>query len=126
MVVLDTLTVLFWSQNRSLLSEPALNAINEADSIGIPVISLWEIGWKLKMGRLRLPVTAEELRERLHRVDRVTFLATTADIWLATVNLDWGHRDSADRVIVATAMLNRCPLVTSDKLVRQYYDRAVW
>ena len=126
MIVLDTSTVLFWSQNRALLSQPALAAIQGANSLAIATISLWEVGWKLKMGKLRLPITATELYTRLRQVDRVTFLPTTADIWLTTVALDWDQRDPADRVIVATAIQNSSPLVTSDERMRRFYDRAIW
>ncbi len=126
MIVLDTSTVLFWSQNRALLSQPALAAIQGANSLAIATISLWEVGWKLKMGKLRLPITAAELYARLRQVDRVTFLPTTADIWLTTVALDWDQRDPADRVIVATAIQNSSPLVTSDERMRRFYDRAIW
>ncbi len=109
-----------------MLSNAALTAINDAETIGIPTISVWEVGWKIKMGKLRLPITTEVLYDRLHKIDRVKFLPTTADIWLKTVALDWDHRDPADRVIVATAMLNNCPLVTSDGPIRQFYDRVIW
>lgn len=126
MIVLDTSTILFWSQNQALLSQPALAAIQGANSLAIATISLWEVGWKLKMGKLRLPITATELYARLRQVDRVTFLPTTADIWLTTVALDWDHQDPADRVIVATAMQNSYPLVTSDERMRQFYDQAIW
>jgi len=126
MIVLDTSAMLFWSQNRSMLSKTALIAINDAEIVGISAISVWEVGWKIKMGKLRLPITTEALYDRLRKIDRVRFLPTTADIWLETVALDWDHRDPADRVIVATAALNNCPLVTSDEPIRQFYDRTIW
>lgn len=126
MILLDTSAILFWSQNRSLLSGPALRAINEADSIAISAISLWEVGWKLKIGKLRLPISAKEFHERLQKIDHVTFLPTTADIWLKTVDLDWDHRDPADRVIVATALQFECPLITSDQTIREFYSGSIW
>ena len=126
MIVLDTSALLFWTQNRAMLSGPALAAIQTADSLAIASISLWEVGWKQKMGKLHLPITAAELHERLRKVDRVTFVPTTADIWLTTVALEWSHKDPADRVIVATALQHNCSLVTSDATIRQFYDRVVW
>ena len=126
MIVLDTSTVLFWTQNRTLLSDPALAAIQGADRLAIATISLWEIGWKQRTDKLHLPITAAELYARLRQVDRVTFVPTTADIWLTTVALDWSHKDPVDRVIVATALQHSCPLVTSDATIRQFYDLAVW
>ena len=47
-------------------------------------------------------------------------------IWLKNLELDWDHKDPADRTIVATAMLLSSPLVTSDRIVKQFYAETVW
>ncbi len=52
MIVLDTSAVLFWTQKRTMLSEPALRAIGAAKDIVIPSIVFWEVGWKQKMGKM--------------------------------------------------------------------------
>ena len=42
------------------------------------------------------------------------------------LELDWDHKDPADRTIVATAMLLSSSLVTSDRMIKQFYAEAVW
>ncbi len=40
---------------------------------------------------------------------------------LCTANeLPWHHRDPADRFIIATAMLEKCPVVTGDRAFSKY------
>jgi PIN domain nuclease of toxin-antitoxin system len=39
------------------------------------------------------------------------------DLWLESLDLDWGHRDPADRLIVALAKQRDLPILTLDNPV---------
>ncbi len=41
------------------------------------------------------------------------------------MDLHW-TRDPFDRLLVATAMLHKVPLVTRDRLINEHFDDAVW
>ncbi|HCP99998.1 MAG TPA: hypothetical protein DIT99_04585 [Candidatus Latescibacteria bacterium] len=47
-------------------------------------------------------------------------------IWVANIDLDWDHRDPADRTIVATAMIHGLQLITSDSRIRSFYADTIW
>ena len=126
MVVLDTSALLFWTLDRARLSAAAASAIADADRILVSSISIWEIGIKVSKGRLSIPVPVREYAERLQLVDRVEVLPVDTETWLANLDLQWEHRDPADRSIVATALLKSCPLVTSDTRIRAFYGQSVW
>lgn len=126
MIVLDTSALLFWTLHRERLSEAASVAISEADRVLVSSISIWEIGIKVARGRLSIPLPVREYAERLERIARVEVLPVDTETWLVGLDLSWDHRDPADRTIVATAALNECPLVTSDRAMRNFYSRAVW
>ena len=126
MVVLDTSALLFWTLDRERLSEVASDAISEADRVLVSSISIWEIGIKVARGGLSIPLPVREYAERLERTARVEVLPVDTETWLANLELSWGHRDPADRTIVATALVNDCPLVTSDRAMRNFYPRSVW
>ena len=126
MIVLDTSALLFWTLHRERLSEAASVAIFEADRVLVSSISIWEIGIKAARGRLSIPLSVREYAERLERIARVEVLPVDTETWLVGLDLSWDHRDPADRTIVATAALNECPLVTSDRAMRNFYSRAVW
>lgn len=126
MVVLDTSAVLFWTLDPAKLSSVASTAIDREDQLLISSIAIWEIGIKVKRGKLVLPLSVREYVERLKNVDRVEILAVDELTWMDSLDLDWEHRDPADRVIVATARRFGCPLVTSDVAMAQFYERVVW
>lgn len=73
-----------------------------------------------------LPGSIREYARGLAEVERVTVRPVDTDTWLANVELDWEHRDPADRTIVALAQLASARLVTSDRLILDFYSRAVW
>ena len=126
MVVLDTSALIFWTLDRDRLSDAAAAAIAEADRILVSSISIWEIGIKVNRGGLSIPLTVREFADRLMQVDRVELLPVDTATWLKNIELDWAHRDPADRTIVAVALLHSCPLVTSDRAIRNFYGNAIW
>lgn len=126
MIVLDTGVLLYWIFNRAELSSAALRAIEEADAIRISAISLWEIALMEKQQKLVLPIPPRAIANRLRAVYRVQTTAVDDDIWLTSVALPWAHRDPADRVIVATAQMYGCPLVTQDLAIRAFYAQSIW
>ena len=126
MVVLDTSALLFWTLDRPRLSEAAATAIADADRVLVSAISIWEIGIKVSKGKLSIPISVREYAQQLQLVDRVEVVPVDAETWLTNLELQWDHRDPADRSIVATAQLLSCPLVTSDTTIRAFYPRSVW
>ncbi|QJR34037.1 type II toxin-antitoxin system VapC family toxin [Gemmatimonas groenlandica] len=127
-VVLDTSALLFWTLAPERLSERARAAIDAAAPFGwmASAISLWEIGLKEQRGQLSLGVTFTEYVQRLQLVDGLVLAPVDVRTWLRTLDLDWAHRDPADRVIVATAELHSLPLITSDAEMGRYYPDVVW
>lgn len=126
MVVLDTSALLFWTIDPLKLSSVARQAIDSANQLIVSSISVWEISLKVKQSRLEIGLAIDEYIEGLAKLDRLKLESVDVATWVSSVNLNWEHRDPADRVIVATAMFYRCPLVTSDRVIRDFYADAVW
>ena len=126
MIVLDTSALIFWTLDRARLSEAAAQAIASTDRIALSSISIWQIGIKVKRKRLFIPVSIQEFTDKLDTIDRVDILPVDVLTWIKNIELDWDHRDSADRTIVATASLHACPLVTSDSAIRAFYSQTIW
>ena len=126
MIVLDTSALVFWTLNRDRLSRTAAQAISDADRIALSSISIWEIGIKVKKEQLSIPISIQEFSDKLEQIDRLDILPVDVQTWIKNLELDWDHRDPADRTIVATASLHACPLVTSDSAIRAFYSQAIW
>ena len=80
----------------------------------------------MKRERLSLPVSFREFTDNLERIDRLDILPVDVGTWIRNIELDWTHRDPADRTIVATASLHACALVTSDSVLRAFYPQTIW
>ena len=124
MIVLDTHALLWWALDPDQLSDTALATIAEMERRGgfASAISLWELGIKVQRRKLELPISIEELTRRIERGGVVEFIAVDTQTWLRSLSLKWGHRDPADRVIVATALLRGLPLLTKDEIIREYSE----
>lgn len=126
MVVLDTSALLYWTLDPDQLSLAARRTIEQADRLVISSISVWEIALKVKRGKLDIPLSIIDYAERLQRLESLEILSVDVQTWLENLDLDWEHRDPADRTIVAIATRLACPLVTSDCVVADFYRETTW
>jgi PIN domain nuclease of toxin-antitoxin system len=128
-IVLDTHALLWWAMDPEPLSPTARELLREMERVGgyASSISLWELAIKVKRGKLELPFPVDELARRLHRSGAVEVLPVDTGTWLRSVSLEWEHRDPADRVIVATALIKQLPILTRDEVIRAFNGvRCVW
>ncbi len=126
MVLLDTSALLFLTIDPIKLTSRARKAISEADRLIISSISIWEIAQKVSRGKIEIGPPLKEYVEGLYQLNNLEILSVDVETWLLSAELDWPHRDPADRVIVATAMSFGCPLITSDRAIGGFYAATVW
>lgn len=121
-IVLDTHALLWWALDPDRLSSRAAATLAQVDRHGgfASAISIWEIGIKVKRGKLVLPISVDELATRIERSGVVQLLPVDTNTWLRSLSLPWEHSDPADRVIVATALLQELPLLTKDSLIQAF------
>src|SRR5205814_1216632 len=68
-IVLDTHALLWWTLDPKRLSATASATIREMEERGgfASSISIWELGTKVKRGKLELPIGVDELARRIER-----------------------------------------------------------
>jgi PIN domain nuclease of toxin-antitoxin system len=126
MLVLDTSALLYWTLDPARLTLKAEQAIQKADRILLSSISVWEIALKVKRGKLILPITLQDYVARLAHLDGLEIQSVDVQAWLDNLDLPWEHRDPADRTIVGLAVRLGCPLVTSDRVIAEFYPKTIW
>ncbi len=128
MIVLDTHAWLWWLSGPERLGKRATRAIDKADRLGVPAISVWEVAMKVQTGRLRLNQPVATWVEQGLAVDpRLELLPLLPSISVESAALSWDHRDPADRLIVATARVYESSLVTADERIRASgLVRCIW
>lgn len=116
MIVLDTHALLWWALDPQQLSATAADtcARMERDGGFASAISIWELAIEVKRGKLELPLSVDELAQRIEKSAVVEVLPVDTKTWLRSASLEWDHRDPADRVIVATSLEKGLPLLTKD------------
>jgi PIN domain nuclease of toxin-antitoxin system len=122
MIVLDTHALLWWALDPDRLSPAAATAVRQMEDRGgyASSISIWELAVKVKRGKLELPITVEDLVRRIERGAVVELLPVDTATWLRASSLEWQHRDPADRVIVATALIKQVPVMTKDETIQSF------
>jgi PIN domain nuclease of toxin-antitoxin system len=123
MIVLDTHIWVWWVHGDSQLAERQMEVIveNESDVIGISAISCWEIAKLVEYERLVLPCPLSEWFDQALTYPGMQLLELSPEIAIQSTQLPGTfHRDPADQIIVATARIYACPLVTSDRKILSY------
>lgn len=129
MVVLDTHAWIWWSDDPERLGANAREAIDEADSIGIPAICCWELGMLSLSGRLELDRDPSRWARQALAQPGVIAIPLMPKVAVAAALLarDGFVGDSADRMIYATAREAGAPLITRDARIREFDPRGtVW
>jgi PIN domain nuclease of toxin-antitoxin system len=93
--------------------------VEHADSIALADISLWEAAKLIELGRLQLSVPLAEFF-RLAVTPDLVVLQVTPSIaeQVTTLEKTGFHKDPADQLIVATALVHRLRLVSDDSRIR--------
>jgi PIN domain nuclease of toxin-antitoxin system len=122
-IVLDTHIWVWWVLDNDKLTARQQEAIreNEADEIGVSSISIWEVAKLVELKRLELPLSLEEWFSEALNYPGIQVIELSPEIAIESTRLPGQfHRDPADQIIVATARIFDCPLVTSDEKILNY------
>lgn len=122
MILLDTHIWIWWVDGGSELP-PEYAAIIEseaANGLGVAAISCWEVAKLVQLGRLSLNISVDRWLAQAIQPP-IVLLPLSPEIAVGSTQLpEPFHRDPADQLIVATARYYDCPLVTMDRLIRNY------
>lgn len=123
MIVLDTHTWIWWVHGDRKLTREYYEYIQEQESqgLGISAISCWEVAKLVEYSRLILPRSVNEWLDEALAYPGIRLLELTPRICVESTQLPGEfHRDPADQIIVATARVHNCPIVTLDRKIREY------
>jgi PIN domain nuclease of toxin-antitoxin system len=121
--VLDTHIWIWWVSQDSQLSPENAEAIrvNQPDGLVVSAISCWEVAKLVERGRLTLARPVLEWIDAALQYQGVQLMPLTPRISVESTQLPPPfHRDPADQIIVATARVLNCALLTDDTSIRAY------
>ncbi len=119
MILFDTHVLYWWLREPLRLSAKAREWTEVPDSrnkaILISTVTLWELEYKRRAGKLILKTSLREAWPTLKILPGVDWISPTAEDWLRAAELDWSHRDPSDRLIAAMALNRDLPVLTKDE-----------
>ena len=118
--LLDTCALIWLGMGGGNLSADVKRRLTVASSLHYSSISAWEIARLQKEGKVVIPVDIEEFLADLTELYGLSAIPPTDDIMLRAANLPDFHKDPADRIIIATALISGMPIVTGDGKFSQY------
>jgi len=125
-VLLDTHALIWFQAGDRRLSKAARRAIEADDAeLLISAATVWEMAIKASLHRLKLSDPVDSyIAEKVGQGYRMLAVSWTH---AATVEaLPWHHRDPFDRLLVAQALTERCPVITKDRAFHKYGVEVVW
>ena len=123
MIVLDTHIWVWWVQGDPQLSADRRQAIqaSEAAGLGVSAISVWEVAKLVAGKRIDFGRSASEWISTALAYPGISLIPLTPEIAVESCNLPGAiHRDPADQIIVATARVMACPLMSVDAKIAAY------
>ena len=120
-VLIDTQCWLWMNASPEKLSRRTRALLIEPDTERLlSVASIWEIGIKYHLGKLPLPVAPSDYVPARMALTRTSGLAIIASHALRASSLPALHRDPFDRMIVAQALVEGVPVLSSDSQLDAY------
>lgn len=125
MVILDTCAIIEMCLESPSFSHKTFKLI-EAGAYVLS-ISFAEIACKVKMEKLKMNISPQELYLNFKQIEAFTIVPVGVEEWFESIELDWSdNKDPADRVVVAFAAKHHFTIVSTDKKMKAYYKKVIW
>jgi len=120
--LLDTHTLLWVLFEDEKLSTKAKRLISDSENeIFVSIITYWEIALKYGIGKLQLEnITPEDIPVKSKEIDIETLTLEENEVATFFKLPKRMHKDPFDRLIIWQAINKKMPLISKDKIMREY------
>jgi PIN domain nuclease of toxin-antitoxin system len=124
--ILDTHAFLWGIAGDRRMSQKARDVFVGPSDLVLSTASIWEILIKVQLRKLSLPEPSGPYVIRKMADNQIKTLPIELNHLLALEGLALHHRDPFDRMLIAQAMEENLPIVTSDPLFARYPVEVIW
>jgi PIN domain nuclease of toxin-antitoxin system len=122
MILIDTHIWIRWLLPNDPLPLSLIDLIETTDSLAVSSISCWEIVMLERFNRIELPLPVDEWLQEALNGSEVNALPINENIAMLAGQLPYHHKDPADRLIIATAIINKIKLISLDSSFKLYQE----
>jgi PIN domain nuclease of toxin-antitoxin system len=124
-VLLDTNAFLWLSDSPEHIPQATLQILDDThNELLVSIATPWEIAIKKSIGKLKTRHTAQQFMVAYE--DIIEFLPIQAHHLAIVETLPLHHRDPFDRIIIAQAITENIPVISSDAAFDDYYVERIW
>ena len=128
-ILLDTHALIWLAGEPNRLSRAARETIRQSMNEGglaISAITLWELAWLATHGRLSFLGTAEGFIRKISSRTAIVPISIEVAVLASQLPDDYPG-DPCDRLIGATALVEKMVLITKDRNIRNYKQiKTIW
>jgi len=124
-VLIDTQTLIWFCEDNTRLPASVKLYMERSSGLVVSMASFWEITIKTSLGKLTTAGNIDSVMDNaLSKGFNLLQIEREHLIVLST--LDLIHRDPFDRLIIAQAIAENIPLISSDDIFKQYPVNCIW
>jgi PIN domain nuclease of toxin-antitoxin system len=124
--LLDTHTAIWFLNGERALSQTARQIIVESSNRRcISIVSVWELAIKIGIGKMKFPGNSAGFI-RVAEASGFFIVPIKIDYPIIVENLPRIHRDPFDRILIATAIVEKMTIITADKDIARYDVPHIW
>ena len=125
--LLDTHALIWFLDGDTQLSSHARAMIEDPNhEVFLSVASLWEMAIKVSLGKLMLGAPFQTLFPRQLELNSIEVLDISLAHLHQLLSLPLHHRDPFDRLLLAQAQVEGCPIISTDAVFDLYAVRREW
>jgi PIN domain nuclease of toxin-antitoxin system len=125
--LLDTNAFLWYVLDDTRLTMKAREVLEDAKSdLFLSPASYWEPAIKVSLGKYRIPTSLAAFLKSELTENGIAILPIRIEHAARLVSLPFHHRDPFDRMIVAQALAEDMPLISSDEAIDAYGISRCW
>jgi PIN domain nuclease of toxin-antitoxin system len=116
-LLLDTHALIWFLENNPALSSKLKSLIEDSkNEVFVSIISFYEIAIKLSVGKIILPDSLEDIILKTTNNDiQILGLLPSYIVKYQEIPINVEHKDPFDRILVASAVVEKIPIITIDE-----------
>jgi PIN domain nuclease of toxin-antitoxin system len=126
-LLLDTHAFLWFITDDPALSRESKRLVEEPENdVILSVASLWEMAIKVSLGKLTISQPFEPFITSQLAANAISLLNISTGHVAVVATLPFHHRDPFDRLLIAQAMVEQLPVLSTDPVFDSYPIKRLW